>query len=68
MFEITTHLCGLRCLKVQLMVPLSMPVSSSKVREKIENWEGGVKGDKGLEKVSGFRYTKVRHREQGKIS
>lgn len=68
MFGITIHLCGLRCLKVRLMVPLSMPVSSSKVQGKIEDWEGGFKGDRGLEKGSGLRNTKVRHREQGKIS
>lgn len=68
MFEITTHLCGLRCLKVQLMAPPSTPVSSSKVQGKIENWEGGVKGDRGLEKGSRLRNTKARHREQGKIS
>lgn len=44
MSGITTRLCGLRCLKVQLMVPPSMPVSSSKVQGKRENREGGVKG------------------------
>lgn len=68
MFGITTHLCGLQCLKVQLTVPPSMPVSSSKVQGKIENWEGGVKGDRGLEKGGGLRNTEARHREQGKIS
>lgn len=59
MCEITTRLCGLRCLKVQLMVPPSMPVSSSKVQGEIENWEGGVKGDRGLEKGSGLRNIKL---------
>lgn len=44
MFGITTRLYGLRCLKVQLMAPLSMLVSSSKVQGKIENQEGEVKG------------------------
>lgn len=38
-FGITIHLCGPLCLKVQLMVPLSTPVSSSKVRMKMENRE-----------------------------
>lgn len=34
-------------------------MSSSKVQGEIENWEGGVKGDRGLEKGSGLRNIKL---------
>lgn len=53
MFGITTRLCGLQCLKVHLMVPLSMPVSSSKVQGKMENGEGGTKGIEVWKKEAG---------------
>lgn len=66
MFEITTRLCGLQCLKVQLMVPSPMPVSSSKVQGKVENQEGRAKGIEIWKKDWAQRHK--RHSGQGKIS